>query len=476
MKKDFSKKISLLFALIFAAAGLFTACDENITIGEADETPYELANQSYVFLKDVNTSRKAVTVEMRENTGSINLSLGLTKATAAAANATIAIDTSLVRAYNDEYFTNYSAFPLGQASVENSGQMTVDKWQTVSEPLNIALTKGTLAEKTYLLPVVIKASEMNISADAKVIYYFIKIAGSIPSADKAGGVKSICYVEVNGHNPLNVGIYRLKDSGTPFFDICIIFAANINYDVQTQKPVVFFNENVSHLLAHRDKYIKPLQDKGIKVLLDILPNHYGIGWNNLNIAAAKDIARQLRAIVDSYGLDGIDFDEEWADYGTNGLPGTNTTSYARILYETRKLLPDKLITLYWIGVSGLGNQVEGMNPGELVDYSYNAYYGSWSEMPSSTSFRGFSKEKWGPYPYAFHGTNGSTLYPSISTANINRIKDNGFGVNLMYDLRGKSATHPNNAYMDYSDRLTIYSNILYGEETIRVEEVYQKDW
>ncbi|MDR2563266.1 MAG: DUF1735 domain-containing protein [Prevotellaceae bacterium] len=476
MKKELNKTIKRLFVLFIMAGGLFTACDEAIKTGELDEKPYELANQSFAFLKDANSSRKAIALEMRENASVVSVELGLTKATGAAANATISTDASLVEAYNNEYFTDYPAFPLTQVSLENSGQMSVDNWQSASQPLKISLTKGSLEEKTYLLPVVIKESNVNVSTDAKVLYYFVKIAGSIPDTDKPGGVKSICYVEVNNHNPLNTGIYRLKDSGKPFFDICIIFAANLNYDVQTQKPVIFFNENISHLLTHRDKYIKPLQDMGIKVLLDILPNHYGIGWNNLNIAAARDIARQLRSIVDTYGLDGIDFDEEWADYGTNGLPGTNTTSYARILYETRKLMPDKLITLYWIGTMGLGNQIEGVDPGALVDYSYYPYYGSFSDVPSSSSFRGFSRAKWGPYPYAFHGTNGSTANPSISTTNINRIKNDGFGVNLMYDLRGKSDTHPNNAFMDYSDRLTIYSNILYGEETIRVRDVYQKDW
>jgi hypothetical protein len=387
----------------------------------------------------------------------------------------VVADETWVETYNKANNTSYPAFPTAQTTFANGGNLSVAKWETESEPLPITLTKGSLEENTYLLPVVATSNNVKLSADANVLYYLVKVAGAIPSTAKPGGVVSICYVEVNSNNPLNVGAYTLKNSGIPFFDICIIFAANLNYDVATGKPYIFFNENVSHLLNNRDKYIKPLQDKGIKVLLDILPNHYGIGWNNLNVAAARDIAQQLRAIVDTYGLDGIDFDEEWADYGTNGLPGTNMASYRRMIYEMRKVMPDKLVTVYYIGTNNsFTSQIDGLNPGDLVDYSYYPYYNSWMATPTN-GFLGLTNAKWGPYPYAFHGTNGSTTYPGISTTYINNLKNGGYGVNLMYDLRGSSDTHPNEPYMDYSDRLTIFSNILYGEETV-AGEIYLKDW
>jgi hypothetical protein len=297
------------------------------------------------------------------------------------------------------------------------------------------------------------------------------VAPPVPSSAKEGwnGV-SICYVEVNSNNPLNVGTYTLKNSGKPFFDICQIFAANMNYNAETGKVYLSLNENVQHLLANRDKYIKPLQDKGIKVCLSILPNHGGVGLLNLTNTAAKEFAAEIKAVVDAYGLDGVDFDEEWADYGNNGLPGANTTSYGRLLFEVRKLLPrPKIITVYYIGISGLTNPVEGVYPGQMIDYSYYPYYGSFST--SFSSIGGLTKTQWGPYPYAFHSTNGNVLYPSISTTNINRIKNDGYGVNLMYDIRGQF----NGAVMDYSNRLTIISNILYGEEVV-AGEIYQKDW
>ena len=466
---------TLSVVILMLSGALLTACDEAIVIGEADETSYLLANEAYGYLKDLSTARTAIPVEVRGD-ADVQVYLGLTKATATAATARVAVNTALVDAYNTANNTSYPAFPAAQAAIAGGGNLSVAQWRTASDPLTITLSKGALEEQTYLLPVTVSADNVKLSAGADVLYYFVKVAGSIPSTAKPGGVVSICYVEVNSNNPLNVGAYTLQNSGVPFFDFCIIFAANLNFDVAAGRPLIFFNENVAHLLNNRDKYIKPLQDKGIKVLLDILPNHYGIGWNNLNTSAARDIAQQLRAIVDTYGLDGIDFDEEWAEYDKHPeMPPTNTTSYRRMLYELRQVMPDKFITCYYIGTNNsFASQIEGINPGDLVDYSYYAYYSSWSATPTS-GFLGLTNAKWGPYPYAFHGTNGTTAYPAISTTNINNLKNGGYGVNLMYDLRGRSDTHPNNAFMDYSDRLTIFSNILYGEPTV-AGTIYQKDW
>jgi hypothetical protein len=475
--KKYMKQMRYVGLMVVAA--LCMACDEAIvtgTIDADDEQPFVTALALQGFLRDAGTARTAIPVEVRADT-EVQVYLGLTKATGDAATARVAVDAARVDAYNTANNTEYPAFPAAQVSISNNGSLSVAKWQTSSDPLAVTLAKGTLEEATYLLPLAVTSSDVTIPETEKVLYYFVKVAGATPSTAKPGGVVSICYVEVGSNNPLNVGAYTLKNSGIPFFDICIIFAANLNYDVAASRPYIHFNESVAHLLKNRDKYIKPLQDKGIKVLLDILPNHYGIGWNNLNAAAAKDLAYQLRAIVDAYGLDGIDFDEEWADYGTNGLPGENTTSYRRMVYEMRQAMPDKLITMYYIGTNNsFATQIEGINPGDLVDYAYWAYYNPTDvqDVPA-TGFLGMTRAKWGPYPYAFHGTNGITAYPPISTANVTSLKDGGYGVNLMYDLRGKSNTHPDDEYMDYSDRLTIFSNILYGEETV-AGEIYQKDW
>ena len=84
------------------------------------------------------------------------------------------------------------------------------------------------------------------------------------------------------------------------------FAANINVDSKTGRVHVFCNDQVSFLLRNADKFIRPLQAKGIKVAMTILGNHDEAGMGNLSEAAAKDFAKELKAYLDIYGLDGID--------------------------------------------------------------------------------------------------------------------------------------------------------------------------
>jgi hypothetical protein len=129
-------------------------------------------------------------------------------------------------------------------------------------------------------------------------------------------VKTAVYIEVNDDNPLNAGSYILDD-GTYLFDYVVLFAANIRNrtpcdDGCKESGVhVHLNPNVRHILNNRNKYIQPLQDKGIKVLLGLLGDHDGISFGTMTDAQRATFMANLRSKVDSYGLDGVDFDDEW---------------------------------------------------------------------------------------------------------------------------------------------------------------------
>lgn len=152
----------------------------------------------------------------------------------------------------------------------------------------------------------------------------------------------ICYVEVNNHNLLNVGSYTLENSNKQLFDVAIIFAANINYDVSKNRAYIASNNNVTKVLNDVETYVRPLQQKGIKVLLDILRNHQGAGICNFpNREAARDFAQQIAHTVYTYGLDGIDFDDEYAGYGNNATGQPNSSSFVML-----PVLQKKVFDLY----------------------------------------------------------------------------------------------------------------------------------
>lgn len=299
---------------------------------------------------------------------------------------------------------------------------------------------GTAAAVTLLFAAACKKeNEKGIAATEKNPAQKV----STESVTKAGG-KSVCYVEVNSNSLLNTGKYTLTTGGQQLFDIAIIFAANINYNTTTQKAVLYNNPNVSNVLTNRATQIVPLQNKGMKVLLSILGNHQGAGFCNFTSrAAARAFAQQLSDAVTTYGLDGIDFDDEYADYGNNNLPQPNDSSFVMLVDELRKLMPSKIISFYYYGPAASRLSWGGKKVGDFVNYSWNAIYGSYS-VPNVA---GLPKSNLGPAAVDIMSTSQSTAN-SLAT----QTKNNGYGVYLWYNLTS-------------TDKHTYFSgvsNILYG--------------
>jgi hypothetical protein len=261
------------------------------------------------------------------------------------------------------------------------------------------------------------------------------------------GPKSVCYVEVNNNDIRNVGNYTLS-TGQQLFDIGIIFAANINYNTTTQKAELFFNPQVTNVLSNAATYIQPLQAKGIKVMLSILGNHQGAGICNFPTqAAAQDFAQLLSNAVTTYGLDGIDFDDEYADYGNNGTGQPNTSSFVYLVTALRQLMPTKLISFYFYGPAASRLSFNGVTVGSKVDYSWNAIYGTYS-VPNVP---GLAASNLGPAAIDIQSTSSSTA-TSLATQTVN----NGYGIYLCYNL-------PNTDVHTY---LSGFSNALYGKTTV----------
>ncbi|HEX8019927.1 endo-beta-N-acetylglucosaminidase H [Mucilaginibacter sp.] len=261
------------------------------------------------------------------------------------------------------------------------------------------------------------------------------------------GPKGVCYVEVNNNDIRNVGNYTLS-TGQQLFDIAIIFAANINYNTTTQKAELFFNPQVTNVLNNKATYIQTLQAKGIKVLLSILGNHQGAGISNFPTqAAANDYAQLLSNAVTTYGLDGIDFDDEYADYGTNGTGQPNASSFVYLVTALRTLMPTKIISFYFYGPAASRLSYNGVTVGSKVDYSWNAIYGTYS-VPNVP---GLAASNLGPAAIDIQSTSSSTA-ASLATQTVN----NNYGIYLYYNL-------PN---ADSHSYLTSVSNKLYGQATV----------
>ena len=272
---------------------------------------------------------------------------------------------------------------------------------------------------------------------------------TLPAAQAACRAKtgpiSVVYIEVNNESMLNAGKYTLANGGAQVFDVAVIFAANINYD--GTKAYLHFNENVQSVLDNVATQVRPLQQKGIKVLLSILGNHQGAGFANFPSQAAADaFAQELADAVNQYGLDGIDFDDEYAEYGNNGTGQPNASSFVYLVSALRQKLPNKVITLYDIGPSAARLSYNGQSVANTFNYAWNPYYGTWS-VPRGPS----DKAKLSPAAVSYTATSSAT-----AASFAQRTKDEGYGVFLTYNL-----TSANTA-----SYISAFTSKLYGSNAV----------
>ena len=263
-------------------------------------------------------------------------------------------------------------------------------------------------------------------------------------AQKTGPV-TVAYIEVNNYSMLSAGKYTLANGGAQVIDVAVIFAANINYDGTS--AYLHFNDQVTNVLNNVATQVRPLQQKGIKVLLSILGNHQGAGFANFPDQASADaFAQQLADAVNQYGLDGIDFDDEYAEYGNNGTGQPNDFSFVYLVQALRAKLPNKLITLYDIGPAADRLTYNGQSIANTFDYAWNPYYGTWS-VPSGPT----DKARLSPAAVSYTATSSSTA-ASLAQRTVNE----GYGVFLTYNL-----TESNTA-----SYMTAFTQKLYGRATV----------
>lgn len=280
--------------------------------------------------------------------------------------------------------------------------------------------------------------------------------GAAAVGSPKNGPVSVCYVEVNNNNLLNVGSYTLKSGKQQLFDIAAIFASNINYDPATKKAVLFHNENVTKVLNGKNTYIKPLQDKGIKVLLTILGNHQGTGFANFTSRAdAKAFAQQLSNAVTTYNLDGIDFDDEYSEYGKNNTPQPNDSSFVMLVQELRKLIPNKLITFYYLGPVTSRLTWNGQKALDHINYGWNPWYGTFdvNSVPALPKSQVSPAALW-------IGNNSEATAKSLAQKTV----DQGYGVFMTYDLNN----------VDRTSYLTSVARILYKDDVVLTSPLLPK--
>ena len=268
--------------------------------------------------------------------------------------------------------------------------------------------------------------------------------------------KVAVYVETNDVNPLNCGDYTLPN-GKAFFDIVELFASNIHKRTVggVVQPTLYLNDKMTNLLENGGylTYVKPLQDKGIKVLLTVLGDHQGIGVASMNPTQTTQFARILAEAVRRYNLDGIGFDDEYAD--ANNIAG----SYNSIITKLHALLPaDKLITVFeWGSFDDI--QADGK---ACVDYAYHGYFGAYR----ASSEMGLGRDRWAPVALNFsYGYDLQIVMQQAANA-----KNGGYGAMMCFNIRRSSWSDPTNVLT------ALASGAGYGVPVTRTGGDRPQDW
>ncbi len=180
--------------------------------------------------------------------------------------------------------------------------------------------------------------------------------------------KLTVYMETNSVNPLNAGEYYFTGTNPreEVADHVILFASNIRLVNDTAQ--LHHNLNQDSILNRANNLIVPLQQKGTKVLLGLLGDHTGLGFANLTPSMVTSFAQQIANCVNTYGLDGVDFDDEYARYdlAPSYLPTPSGAIFGDLIQALRQLLPNKLITAFYFGYAWNLNSTD-MN---VLDYMW----------------------------------------------------------------------------------------------------------
>lgn len=322
--------------------------------------------------------------------------------------------------------------------------------------------------------------------------------------------KTLVYIEVNDSNPLNALSYTFKKSGRQFFDYVVIFSATLNYSAEKGVYLGYIhnNENIKHIFENREKYIKPLQDKGIKVLMGLLGDHDGVSFGTLDAEDAKKFAALCKETVDAYGLDGVDFDDEWANSERDHIfvypdgyywdaernEGVEYNNYkddpegalaawkaggekmARCIVEMRRAMPNKTITLFEYNFGRyLPETVDGVNVASQIDWAMYAIYGKYR----ADSFNGIPHAKYAPMAISFKDWNDERFeMPRRVADNGNLDNDISYISNLLYNYVGGYGFlfFYNLNDVDKSDFISMASRIIYNDDVVHSGAAYPKDW
>ena len=396
----------------------------------------------------MTSNKNESVIELRSDKYQTEVFFRLTKAPQKGVDVKIEVDPAYLETYNAEHGTEFQLFPAADVTIEREGKLLLapDEIRSVGVGITLAAASELQEGVTYLLPLRATSSTEGITLSEKAQHavYLVKDLRAQGDAYKGpDAVRNVCYFEVNDTNPLNA--------------------------LETGRVYVLNNPNVQFLLDNNEQFLQPLRKRGMKVILGILGNHDAAGVAQLSDMGCREFAKELAAYCNAYNLDGVGFDDEYSnspDLSNPWFAPWSSAAASRLLYETKKAMPDKTVMVYYLGgINSRMPSVDGVEPGMFVDYAVADYGGTAAPMQGMTvkQCSGMSIE-----------LNRGSGDSSEGTARSK--KEAGHGYYMFFALG-----HTNSLVSDFSDyrfqvsRCQSVARGLYDEELLMPEYYYKKN-
>lgn len=475
MNTVFSKCVSALNMCMLVL--LFVACEESIDINSKSNSYYDTDKEQVAGLIDEQNINGETQEEFWEK-GSTKLYFKVSKGMSQECRMQVEYNTQALDTYNAGHGTKLKAFPRNLVTLAEDGQIVLFAGTKRSEAIEVFYKTDENLElsETYVIPLSVNviSGELKLKEGETDFFIFVKDMTKSSQVDKDSGIKIFSIMEVNDANPLSHLCFKLKRQNKYLVDAVVLFSANINYDANRKKVYLHQNENIQTLLSQREKYLKPLQDKGMKVILSILGNHDCAGLGNLSDNTAREFAQELKELCDTYNLDGVMFDDEYsyyyeADLSSGIFVRQSNRAAARLCYEVKRAMPDKLVTIYVYGfMKNFENiTIDGHSAGDFVDYAWHDYGGAYDLQ---SCYPGVPQAHLGYYSYKL-------IYSDTPPVeNLIKLREMGSRIHMIYALDPFHVQDGISTLQYQIEKMENIAEYLFDDELVYDGNPYRKDW
>lgn len=310
------------------------------------------------------------------------------------------IDESVIEAYNTLTGEERTLLPESNYEFVEDNTLEISANEKQSPLKRIKFLAEGLAVGEYVLPVSI-GEQGNVLRD-NIIYFNITIrepfvgdnpldqAKFYPEEGEDNATEPIFmvfYINTKEYDPrLVTDFYLTKKKRRPSQELWPRAVGNIinlrtvvlKYDEASGRALLDLGSDITHVLSHASTYIWPIQETERKVCLSLEGGGTGLGFCNLTDEQIADFVAQVKTVVETYNLDGINLWDRNSGYGKEGMPEMNTTSYPKLIKAMREALgTNKLLTVtdheepteYFWDTEATG----GIEVGQYLDYAWSGY-------------------------------------------------------------------------------------------------------